>query len=98
MKLQVGKPDVFTKDSLQVLQNKMRMLCIEEFNKEYGLDNILKKKLKGRNNDYLVSEMENYVEMQEAIERHQINIDKSNETSKKLEKKYKYYKKILLLI
>ena len=86
MELQVGKSDVFTKDSLKVLQDKMRILCIEEFNKEYGLDNILKRKRKGRNYDYLVSDMDNYVEMQEAIERHQMNIDKANESSKELEK------------
>lgn len=86
MELQVGKSDVFTKDSLKVLQDKMRMLCIEEFNKKYGLDNILKKKRKGRNNDFLVSEMDNYAEMQEAIERHQMNLDKTNESSKELDK------------
>ncbi len=86
MELQVGKSDVFTKDSLKTLQDKMRILCIEEFNKEYGLDNILKRKRKGRNYDYLVSDMDNYVEMQEAIERHQMNIDKVNESSKELEK------------
>lgn len=86
MELQVGKSDVFTKDSLKVLQDKMRTLCIEEFNKEYGLDNILKKKHKGRNNDFLVSEMDNYSEMQEAIERHQMNLEKANESSKDLDK------------
>ena len=86
MELQVGKSDVFTKDSLKVLQDKMRTLCIEEFNKEYGLDNILKKKRKGRNNDFLVSEMDNYSEMQEAIERHQMNLEKANESSKDLDK------------
>ena len=64
----------------------MRTLCIEEFNKEYGLDSILKKKRKGRNDDKHVSEMENYAEMQEAIERHQINLDKANESSKDLDK------------
>lgn len=86
MELQVGKSDVFTKDSLKVLQDKMRTLCIEEFNKEYGLDNILKKKRKGRNNDFLVSEMDNYMEIQEAIERHQMNLEKANESSKDLDK------------
>ena len=85
MELQVGKSDVFTKDSLKVLQDKMRTLCIEEFNKEYGLDSILKKKKKGRNDDRHVSEMENYAEMQEAIERHQMNLDKANESSKDLD-------------
>lgn len=86
MELQVGKSDVFTKDSLKLLQDKMRTLCIEEFNKEYGLDSILKKKHKGRNDDKHVSEMENYAEMQEAIERHQMNLDKANESSKDLDK------------
>ena len=86
MELQVGKSDVFTKDSLKVLQDKMRTLCIEEFNKEYGLDSVLKKKRKGRNNDFLVSEMDNYSEMQEAIERHQMNLEKANESSKDLDK------------
>ena len=85
MELQVGKSDVFTKDSLKVLQDKMRTLCIEEFNKEYELDSILKKKKKGRNDDRHVSEMENYAEMQEAIERHQMNLDKANESSKDLD-------------
>lgn len=64
----------------------MRILCIEEFNKEYGLDNILKRKRKGRNYDYLVNEMDNYVKIQESIERHQINLDKANDSSKELEK------------
>ena len=48
-------------------------------NKIYRLDNILKKKRKGRNNGFLVSEMDNYSEMQEAIERHRMNLEKSNE-------------------
>ena len=87
MKLQVGKSGVFTKDSLKVLQDKMRTLCIEEFNKEYGLDSILKNKRKGRNQDFHVSEMDNYMEIQEAIERHQINLDKANESSKDLDNK-----------
>lgn len=86
MSKQVGKSDVFTKLSLIKLQDEMRSLCIEEFNKEYGLDNILKRKRKGRNYDYLVNEMDNYVKIQESIERHQINLDKANDSSKELEK------------
>lgn len=86
MKKQVGKSDVFNKISLKEIQDKMRILCIEEFNKEYGLDNILKRKRKGRNYDYLVNEMDNYVKIQESIERHQINLDKANDSSKELEK------------
>ena len=60
MEKQVGKSDVFTKESLRKLQDKMRILCIESFNKEYKLNNTLKKKLKGRNIDINVSEMDNY--------------------------------------
>ena len=44
MSKQVGKSDVFTKVSLIKLQDEMRTLCIEEFNKEYGVNNILKSK------------------------------------------------------
>jgi len=95
MELQVGKSDVFTKDSLKVLQDKMRTLCIEKFNKEYGLDSILKKKKKGRNDDRHVGEMENYAEMQEAIERHQMNLDKANENSKDLDNNTKEIKDIV---
>ena len=44
MEKQVGKSDVFTKESLIRLQDKMRTLCIEEFNQVYSLDSTLKKK------------------------------------------------------
>ena len=46
MSRQVGKTAIFTKDSLKLIQDKMRTLCIESFNNEYDLDNVLKKKLK----------------------------------------------------
>ena len=46
MSKQVGKSDVFTKESLIKLQDNMRTLCIEEFNEEYNLNNSLKKKTK----------------------------------------------------
>ncbi len=63
MELQVGKSDVFTKESLINLQNKMRILCIEEFNKEYNLNNSIKEKQKGRNKDIHVIDMDHYAEM-----------------------------------
>ena len=68
MSKQVGKSDVFTKESLRKLQDKMRILCIESFNKEYNLTNSLKKKQKGRNRDYHITEMDNYMEMKEQLE------------------------------
>ena len=65
--IQVGKSDVFTKVSLCKLQDKMRTLCIDSFNKEYGLYNTLAEKRKGRNRDFLVSQMDNYQEMKEEL-------------------------------
>ena len=48
---QVGKTSIFTKESLVVIQDKMRERCIEEFNQVYQLDNTLKEKQKGKNRD-----------------------------------------------
>ena len=67
MEKQVGKSDVFTKESLITLQNKMRTLCIEEFNQEYNLDSTLKKKQKGRNLDIHVFDMDNYIALKKQI-------------------------------
>ena len=72
MSKQVGKSDIFTKESLRKLQDKMRILCIEEYNKEYDLDATLKKKLKGRNKDIHVSDMINYQDTKDLIEKNQI--------------------------
>ena len=83
--IQVGKADVFTKTSLSKLQDKMRILCIESFNQEYNQNIILKDKKKGRNKDFLVSEMDNYQEMVEELDKHQDNLNKANEKSIKLD-------------
>lgn len=48
---QVGKTSIFTKESLVVIQDKMRERCINEFNIVYGLDSKLKEKEKGKNRD-----------------------------------------------
>ena len=69
MTKQVGKSDVFTKESLIKLQDNMRTLCIEEFNEEYNLNTSLKKKQKGRNRDIHVSDMNNYIEMKNKLKR-----------------------------
>ena len=61
MEKHVSKSDVFRKESLITLQNKMRTLCIEEFNQVYSLDSTLKQKQKGRNRDIHVSDMDNYI-------------------------------------
>lgn len=84
MSMQVGKTDVFTRTSLKELQDKMRTLCIEEYNKEYNLDATLKQKLKGRNRDIHVSDMTNYQETKDLIKKHQKEIDTISSNSLEL--------------
>lgn len=86
MSIQVGKTDVFTRESLRQIQDKMRTLCIEEYNNEYNLSSTLKKKLKGRNRDIHISNMNNYQETKDLIEKNQKNIDSINNKSLELEK------------
>ncbi|CDE74322.1 mobilization protein [Clostridium sp. CAG:451] len=86
MSMQVGKTDVFTRNSLKELQDKMRILCIEEYNKEYNLDATLKKKLKGRNKDIHVSDMINYQDTKDLIKKNQKNLEIINNNSIELDK------------
>lgn len=86
MDKQVGKGDVFTRDSLRVIQDKMRVLCIASFNKEYGLNDILKKKEKGRNRDINVKDMSNYQQMKEELEKNKKTLEVASEKSNELDK------------
>lgn len=60
MKKKVGKSKLFTKETLTIIQDKMRVACIKSFNKFYDIDYKLKEKGQGRNVDIKVSEMKNY--------------------------------------
>lgn len=82
---QVGKSDVFTRDSLRKIQDKMRTLCIESFNQEYNLDHKLKQKMKGRNKDINVNDMDNYSKAKEEIIKHQNTLEEIENKSNKLE-------------
>ena len=84
MSKQVGKTDVFARISLMQLQDKMRTLYIEEYNKEYNLDATLKQKMKGRNRDINVADMTNYQETKELIQKHQKEIDSISNNSLEL--------------
>lgn len=84
MSMQVGKTDVFTRTSLKQIQDKMRELCIEEYNQEYNMNATLKKKLKGRNKDIHISDMGNYQETKDLIEKQQKEIDSISNNSLKL--------------
>ena len=85
MSKQVGKADVFKKEVLKDLQDDMRTLCIASFNKEYGLNNILKTKQKGRNSDINVKDMDNYQIMKEELENKQKDLEKANKKSLELD-------------
>ena len=89
MSKQVGKSDVFTKESLIKLQDNMRTLCIEEFNEEYNLNTSLKKKQKGRNRDIHVSDMDNYIEMKKQLEKNTETLEKANKKSFELKQNSK---------
>ena len=63
MKKKVGKSQLFKKESLTKIQDKMRTACIKSFNKFYDRDIKLKEKQKGRNQDINVKDMSNYTNM-----------------------------------
>lgn len=86
MSKQVRKSDVFTKTKLIELQDKMRTLCIASFNKEYGLNNILKKKEKGRNKDINVKDMTNYQAMKEKLNKNKEALEIASKKSGELDK------------
>ncbi len=89
MEKQVGKSDVFTKESLIRLQDKMRTLCIEEFNQVYSLDSTLKQKQKGRNKDIHVSDMNNYIDIKKQIEKNNEKLKQVNKKSNELKNNLK---------
>lgn len=76
---QVGKTSIFTKESLVVIQDKMRERCIEEFNQVYQLDNKLKEKKKGKNRDITPYERKIYNEKVKGLKQEISNLE--NEVS-----------------
>lgn len=76
---QVGKTSIFTKESLVVIQDKMRERCIDEFNQVYQLDNKLKEKQKGKNRDITPYERKIYNEKVKGLKQEISNLE--NEVS-----------------
>ena len=89
MKKQVGKSQLFTKNLLSEIQDKMRNACIKSYNKFYDVDSRLKTKQKGRNQDINVKEMDNYREMKKELEQEKQKLDKANKQTKALDNKSK---------
>ena len=76
---QVGKSSIFTKESLVVIQDKMRERCIDEFNIVYGMDSKLKEKQKGKNRDITPFERKIYNEKVKGLKQEIFNLE--NEVS-----------------
>ena len=76
---QVGKTSIFTKESLVVIQDKMRERCINGFNQVYQLDNTLKEKQKGKNRDITPYERKIYNEKVKGLKQEISNL--KNEVS-----------------
>ncbi|MEG2348367.1 MAG: plasmid recombination protein [Clostridia bacterium] len=87
MKKQVAKSQIFTKDSLKNLQDKMRKHCIDSFNKIYDKGYNLKEKDTGRNYDFSVSKMKNYSILKKDIQTKRLKLEKVNNKTKSLSEK-----------
>ena len=95
MKKQVGKSQLFTKESLTKIQDKMRTACIKSFNKFYGMDIKLKEKQKGRNQDINVKDMSNYTNIKKQLAEKEKKLDKANKQTNKLDNTTKDINQIL---
>ena len=85
MERQVGKSDVFTKESLKIIQDKMREYCINSFNRIYHLNYTLKLKEEGRNVDINVANMNEYKKFKREQEKYKKQLKELNTMKSKLE-------------
>lgn len=95
MKKQVGKSQVFTKNSLTEIQDKMRNACIRSYNKFYEVDTKLKEKQKGRNQDINVKDMGDYRKIKKQLEQKEQKLAKANNQTKQLDNYSKDVNEIL---
>ena len=89
MKKQVGKSQLFTKESLTKIQDKMRNACIKSYNKFYDVDSRLKTKQKGRNQNINVKDMDGYKDFKKQLKRKEQKLAKANEQTEKLDNESK---------
>ena len=95
MKKQVGKSKLFTKESLNEIQDKMRTACIKSFNKFYDIDFKLKEKQKGRNQDINVKDMGDYKNFKKKLKSKEQKLEKANKQTEKLDNTSKEINRIL---
>lgn len=95
MKKQVVKSKLFTKTSLNEIQDKMRNACIKSYNKFYEVETRLKEKQKGRNQDINVKDMGDYRKIKKQLEKKEQKLAKANNQTKKIDNTSKNINKIL---
>ena len=95
MKKQVAKSQIFTKNSLKVIQDEMRKCCIKSYNKFYEKNSELKKKQKGRNKDIPVEDMTDYREVKKQFEKKEKKLAEANKQTNKLDNTTKDINQIL---
>ena len=95
MKKQVGKSQLFTKELLTKIQDKMRNACIKSFNKFYSTDIKLKEKQKGRNQDINVKDMSDYTNIKKQLAEKEKKLDKANKQTNELDNTTKDINQIL---
>ena len=87
MEKQVGKSDVFNKVSLKEIQDKMRLYCINSFNRIYNLNYTLKVKEEGRNVDINVANMNEYKKFKREQEKYKKQLKELNKKADELQNK-----------
>lgn len=87
MEKQVGKSDVFNKISLKEIQDKMRVYCINSFNRIYHLNYTLKEKEEGRNVDINVANMNEYKKFKREQEKYKKQLKELNSKTDELQNK-----------
>ena len=93
MNKQVGKSDVFTVEILELIQNELREIYINDFNKLFNLEKELKEK--GRNEDYRVKQMNNYEKLKDSYNKQHKKITEINKNVDKINNKSNEVKDIL---
>ena len=87
MRKQPAKSKVFTKESLQRIQDEMRNCCIKSYNKIYHENSLLKQKKKGRNQDIDVKDMGGYREIKKQLKQKEQKLTEANNQTKTLDNK-----------
>ena len=96
MEKQVGKSTIFTKDSLRMIQDAMRLNCINAFNKIYNTNKKLEDKEEGRNYDISSRDMDKkYGKLKRQSDKNKQRLEKVNESTKKTLEKSKQVKEIV---